>query len=76
MHGNIVNVLTNLNLVQTILLQLSYDDSSIVVVLKRKLEYKSTCMSSYVHLNIMMKILQEFYQTPVYKNAKISIRSN
>jgi len=39
MHGNIVNVPTNLNLVQTILPWMSYDDISIVLFLKRKLEY-------------------------------------
>jgi hypothetical protein len=35
MHGNIVNVPKKLDLVQTILLQLSYDDSSIAVFLKK-----------------------------------------
>ncbi len=37
MHGSIVNVPTNLNLVQTILPWMSYDDISIVVFLKGKL---------------------------------------
>jgi hypothetical protein len=35
MHGNIVNVPINLNLVQIVLLQLAYDDSSIIVFLKK-----------------------------------------
>ncbi len=57
MHENIVNVLTNLDLVQSILLQLSYDDSSIAVFLKGKLLYKSIYMLGYVHPNIMIKDL-------------------
>jgi hypothetical protein len=35
MHGSIVNISTNLDLVQTILLRLSYKDSSIAVFLKK-----------------------------------------
>ncbi len=37
MHGNIVTFLTNLDLVQNVLLWMPYDDSSLVVCLKRKL---------------------------------------
>jgi hypothetical protein len=37
MHGNIVIVSTNLDLVQTILLRLLYDDRSIVIFLKKNL---------------------------------------
>ncbi len=59
MHGSIVNVPKKLDLVQIILPQLSYDDSTIAIFLKRKLEYKSIYMSSYVPPNIMIKALQE-----------------
>jgi hypothetical protein len=44
MQGGIVNVLTNLDLVQIILLQSPYDNKSIPIFLKRKLEYKSIYM--------------------------------
>lgn len=37
MHGNIVNFSTNLDLVQNVLSWMPYDDSSLVVYLKRKL---------------------------------------
>jgi hypothetical protein len=57
MHENIVNVLTNLDLVQSILPQLLYDDSSIAVFLKGKLLYKSIYMLGYVHPNIVIKDL-------------------
>jgi hypothetical protein len=75
-HGNIVNVPTNLDLVQTILPWLLYDDNSIVVFLKKKKKHKSIYMSSYVCPNIMIKALQELCQTPLYKNAKNSITTN
>jgi hypothetical protein len=38
---SVVNVPTNLNLVQNVLLCMPYDDLSIVMFLERKLEYKS-----------------------------------
>ncbi len=58
MHGNIVNLPTNLDLIQIILPRLPYDDSSILVFLKRKLEYKSICTTCYVCPKIMIKALQ------------------
>jgi hypothetical protein len=59
MHGSIVNIPTNLDLVQTILLWLSYDDSSITIFLKNKLQYKSIYMLGYVLPNTMIKALQK-----------------
>jgi hypothetical protein len=53
-----------------------YDDNSIVVFLKRKLEYKSIYMLGYVHHNIVIKVLQEFCQTPLYKSGIFSIILN
>jgi len=76
MHENMVNVPTNLNLVQTILCQWLYDDSSIAIFFKGKLGYKSIYKFGYVCSNIMMKALQELCQTPLYKSAKTSIRPN
>jgi hypothetical protein len=55
--GSIANVPTNVNLVQTILLQLPCDDCSITVLLKTKSEYKSIYMLGYVRPNMMMKTL-------------------
>jgi hypothetical protein len=57
MCGNIVNVPTNLNLMQNILPKMPYDDSSIAIFLKRKLEYKSIYMLGYIHPNIVIKTL-------------------
>jgi hypothetical protein len=55
MHGSIVNVPRNFNLMQNILSRMPYDDFSIVVFLKKKLEYKLMYLSSYICFNIVMK---------------------
>jgi ArsR family metal-binding transcriptional regulator len=57
MHGSIVNVSTKLNLVQIVLPQLPYDDSSIIVSLKKRKRYKSIYMSGYVCPNMVVKTL-------------------
>jgi hypothetical protein len=57
MRGNIVNVPTNLNLMENILPRMPYNDFSIAMFLKRKLEYKSIYMLGYIRLNIVMKTL-------------------
>jgi hypothetical protein len=54
-HGSIVNVLVNLDLIQNVLPQLPHDSSIIVVYLKRKLEFKSIYMFRFVRPNIVMK---------------------
>jgi hypothetical protein len=76
MHGNIVNVPTNFNLMQKILPRMPYDDSSIAEFLKRKLEYKSIYMLGYICPNIVMKALQFFCEIPLYVHANVSIKSN
>jgi hypothetical protein len=53
MHGNIVNVPTNFNLMQNILSRMPYDDSSIVVFKKRKWNVNQCiCQATFV---IVMK---------------------
>jgi hypothetical protein len=75
-RGSIVNVPTNLDLIQNLLPQLPHDSSIIVVYLKRKLEYKSIYMSGFVCLNIVMKALFDLCKTPLYENATISIKED
>jgi hypothetical protein len=53
-----------------------YDDSSIFVFLKTRLEYKSIYLSSYVHPNIIMKALQHIYQPLLYINEKVYMQPN
>ncbi len=69
-----MNVPTNLNLLQNVLLCMPYDDLSIVMLLKRKLEF--IYMIGYVHPNILIKVVLQLCQTPLNISAKISIRSN
>ncbi len=69
-----MNVPTNLNLLQNVLLCMPYDDLSIVMLLKRKLEF--IYMIGYVHPNIFIKVILQLCQTPLNTSAKISIRSN
>ncbi len=71
-----MNVLTNLNLVQNVFMCVPYDDLSIVMLMKKKLEYKYIYMIGYVHFNIVMKTLQQLCQTPLYISAKVSIKPN
>jgi hypothetical protein len=44
MHGSIVNVSTNLNLIQNVLPQMPNDDSFILFYFILKLKYKSICV--------------------------------
>ncbi len=76
MHGSIINVPINLNLVQNVLARMPYDDSWISLFLKRKLEYKSIYISAYVRLNMVMKKFRQIYKTPLYKNVDVSIKPN
>jgi hypothetical protein len=76
MHESIVNVPTNLNLVQVILPRMLYDDNSISIFLLKKLDYKSIYMLGYVCSNIVIKVLHKLCQTPSYKCVRISIRPN
>jgi hypothetical protein len=57
-HGSIVNVPTNLNLIQNVLPQMPYDDSSKKEIQKKVRIYKSIYVFGYVHPNIVMKALQ------------------
>ncbi len=76
MHGSIVNVPTNLSIMQNILPRMWYDDYLAFIYFKRKLEYKLIYMSSYICSNIVMKTLQECYQIPLYIDANVSIKPN
>lgn len=62
-------------MVQNVLPQMPYDDSSIFIFLN-KIEYKFMYMSSYVCPSIVIKTLQQIHQTPLYINAKVYIQPN
>jgi hypothetical protein len=75
-RGSIVNVPTNLDLVQNVLPRLPHDSSTVAVYLKRKLEYKSIYMSGFVRPNIVMKALNDLCKTPLYKDANVYIKQD
>ncbi len=57
LHGSIVNVLTNLNIIQTILPCMPYEDHIIFVFFKKIIEYKSIymfwlCLTKHSNKNI------------------------
>ncbi len=59
MHGSIMNVPSNLKLIQNVLPWMPYDDSSISNFSKGKLEYKFIYISSYVCPNMVMKTFKK-----------------
>jgi len=54
MHGNVINVPTNVNQTQSILPHLPHDDATIGVFLKWHIEYKSPYMSRSVPPNMVI----------------------
>jgi hypothetical protein len=70
-----VNVPTNLKLVQNVLPQVPYENSSIFDFQKWKLDNKSLYMSRYVHFNIIMKVLWEIYKILLYIATNATIKS-
>jgi len=49
MHGSIIDVPTNLRLIQNVMPQMPYDDSSISIFSKGKLEYKFIYIYIYIY---------------------------
>jgi hypothetical protein len=73
-HGSIINVPTNVNRTQFILPHMLNDEATIGLILKHKLEYKSPYLSRNIRLNQVMLALRDLVTTPLYINAKISIK--
>jgi hypothetical protein len=73
MHGSVINVLVNVDQIQLILPCLPHDRAIIGVFFKQCLEYKSLYMLRNVHLNMVMVILQDLIETPLYKDFNVTI---
>lgn len=69
MHKSIVNVPTNLNLMEIVLPWMSHDDSSIYKHIKNK--NINVYMLGYAHPNIIIRVLQKTYLTFLYKKTTI-----
>jgi len=65
MHGSVVNVLANVNKIQSILPYLPHDGATIGVFFKWCLKYKSLYMLGNVCPNMVMVILQDLIETPL-----------
>lgn len=74
LHGSIVNVPANIDLTQSILPRLPEDGTTIGVLLKRRLEYKSPYMAGNIRPNMTMLALKDLIKTPLYKECNVSIR--
>jgi len=64
MHGCVINVVANVDEIQSILPYLSHDGATTSVFLKLCFEYKSLCMSRNVYSNMVMVILKKSNETP------------
>ena len=74
LHGSIINVPANINQTQSLLLRLPEDESTIGILLKRRLEYKSPYMFGNIRPNMTMIALKDLINTPLYKECNVSIR--
>jgi hypothetical protein len=64
MHGSVINVLANVNKIQSILPCLPPDGATIGVFFKWRLEYKSLYMLENVCQNMVIVILQDLIEIP------------
>jgi hypothetical protein len=74
MHDSVINVLVNVDQTQLISPCLPHDSATIGVFFKQCLEYKSLYMSRNVHPNMVMVILRDLIETPLYKDFNVTIR--
>jgi hypothetical protein len=58
---------------QSILLRLPHDGATICVFPKRHLKYKSLYMLRNVRPNMVMVVLQDLIETPLYKYLNVTI---
>jgi hypothetical protein len=73
MHGNVINAPVNVDQTQSILPRLSHDGATINVFLKRCFEYKSLYISRNVCSNMMMVVLWDLIEKPLYKDLNVNI---
>ena len=74
LHGSIINVPANIDQTQSVLPRLPEDGTTIGILLKRRLEYRSPYMSGNIRPNITMIALKDLINTPLYKECNVLIR--
>jgi hypothetical protein len=74
--GSIINVHVQLDVVQKALPQFMSETMTIVVALKRRLQYKNAYQTGRVCVHIVMKALKELCSRALYKAQNICINDN
>jgi hypothetical protein len=72
---NIINVLANVNITQSILPHLPHDERTIGLSLNRQMEYKLPYLIGNVRSSHIMTTLHDFFNTSLYKDYNISIHT-
>ena len=73
LYGSIINVPTDIDQTQSLLPRLPKDESTIGILLKRRLEYKSPYIFGNIRPNMTMIALKDLINTPLYKECNVSI---
>jgi hypothetical protein len=73
MHGNVINVLANVDQTQSTLPCLPHDGATIGVFLNQQFEYKLIYLSKNVRPYMVMVGLQDSIETPLYKDLNVNI---
>jgi hypothetical protein len=73
MHNSVINIFANMDQTPSMLPHLSHDGATIGMFLKEHFEYKSFYMSRNVHPNMVMVVLRDLIETPLYKYLTITI---
>jgi len=72
-HGSVINVLANIDKIQSVLPCLSEDGSIVEVLIKCCLEYKSPFIFGNVLSNMIMLPLKDLLNTPLYRELNVWI---
>ena len=73
LHRSIINVPANIDLIQFMLLRLPEDGTTIGILLKCCLEYKSPYMAGNIRPNITMLAFKDLIRTTLYKESNVCI---
>jgi hypothetical protein len=75
LHGCIINMPANIDRTQSLLPHLPGDGTTIGMLLKECLEYRSPYMSRIIRSNITIIALKDLIKTPLYKECNVFILS-
>ena len=73
--GSVINVPSNLDIIQSALPRSVFDTMTITVMIKRKMEYKHAFLSGNVRPKHLMVALKDLCNTPLYKTEGIVINT-